>query len=203
MSVLKRTAAVAAVVAAAMALAGCATGYGAMGLSGGYQDAQLQPGIWRVGFYGNGYTTGETVQTYWLYHAAELTLEQGYDGFETVKLLKFSSSDRFDPNAIVRVRGGGGGGGHGGGGHYVGGAYVVSGVAKPYMVQEIRMLRKPFTPVLGRSFDAAALKATLEPYVMGTKCNGNVCPHVHSYVYPVPTGDKPSPVPTGDKPSAS
>ena len=195
MKIWMKAAAMAVAVATAMALAGCATSYGKMTLSGGYQDKQLEPGVWRVGFYGNGYTTGETVQTYWLYHAAQVALDQGYDGFETVKHLKFSRVDGFDPDNIVRVRGGGGGGGgggHGGGGHYVSGGVYVYSMAKPYMVQDIRLLRKPFTPVPGRSFDATDLKATLDPMVNGKKCNGNVCPHVHRYLYPVATGDKPS-----------
>jgi hypothetical protein len=179
-----------AIVCASAGLTSCATNYGAMSMTGGYKDTELEPGIWRVGFYGNGYTTSESVQTYWLYHCAQLALEKGYDGFETVKLLKFSRTERFDRADIVRVRGGGGG--HGGG-HYVSGGYYSYSLApKPYIVQDIRLLRKPFTPVPGRSFDAAALRETLDPIVNGKKCSGNVCPHVHRYLYPVPAGDKPS-----------
>ena len=195
MKIWAKAAVMAVAVAASMALAGCATNYGAMTLTGGYKDTELEPGVWRVGFYGNGYTSVETVQSYWLYHAAQLAQDKGYDGFETVKHLKFSSTDAFDRANIVRVRGGGGGGhssgGHSGG-HYVGGVYTVYTGPHPYMVQDIRLLRKPFAPVAGRSFNATELKAALEPYVNGKKCNGNVCPHVHSYLYPVAGGDKPS-----------
>ncbi len=75
--------------AAALALAGCetATPYQPLNLpgssaSGGYSDIRLEPNRFRVTFRGNSLTSRETVETYLLYRAAELTLQNGYDWFE-------------------------------------------------------------------------------------------------------------------------
>ncbi|HSG33747.1 MAG TPA: hypothetical protein VLA37_04370 [Sphingomonadaceae bacterium] len=77
--------------AAAIALAGCATPtpYQPLGASsssarGGYSEAMLGPDHWRVNFAGNMLTSRETVEGYLLYRAAELTLEQGNDWFRIV-----------------------------------------------------------------------------------------------------------------------
>src|ERR1700722_4754796 len=53
--------------------------------SGGYSDTKLEQDRWRVTFAGNSMTSRETVETYLLYRAAELTVSQGYDWFETVE----------------------------------------------------------------------------------------------------------------------
>jgi hypothetical protein len=53
--------------------------------SGGYSEVKLEQDRWRVTFAGNSMTSRETVETYLLYRAAELTLAQGYDWFETVQ----------------------------------------------------------------------------------------------------------------------
>jgi hypothetical protein len=73
--------------ALAMLTAGCqtATPYqplGASRTSGGFSDQRLEPDRYRVGFAGNSMTSRETVETYLLYRAAELTVAQGYDWFE-------------------------------------------------------------------------------------------------------------------------
>lgn len=76
---------------AALALAGCetATPYQPLGArgsmaSGGYADVRLAPDRYRVSFAGNSLTSRQRVETYLLYRAAELTLQQGYDGFTIV-----------------------------------------------------------------------------------------------------------------------
>lgn len=51
----------------------------------GYHELRLEPERWRVVFTGNSLTSRETVETYLLYRAAELTLEQGYDWFQAVE----------------------------------------------------------------------------------------------------------------------
>ena len=52
---------------------------------------------------------------------------------------------------------------------------------------QIRLLKEPFAPAPPKIFSASALKAALEPYVMGKKCeNGNVCPHDHAYLRATP-----------------
>ena len=48
---------------------------------GGYSDQRLEENRFRVTFTGNGMTSRETVETYLLYRAAELTIANGYDWF--------------------------------------------------------------------------------------------------------------------------
>jgi len=53
-------------------------------VSGGYSEMRVEPDRWRVSFAGNSMTSRETVEGYLLYRAAELTVQQGYDGFSIV-----------------------------------------------------------------------------------------------------------------------
>lgn len=50
----------------------------------GYSEQRLEDDRWRVTFSGNDVTSRQTVDSYMLYRAAELTLGSGYDWFETV-----------------------------------------------------------------------------------------------------------------------
>ncbi|MDR3508014.1 MAG: hypothetical protein P4L64_08975 [Caulobacteraceae bacterium] len=52
--------------------------------SGGYTEIRIEPDRWKVTFRGNSMTSRDTVETYLLYRAAELTVNQGFDWFETV-----------------------------------------------------------------------------------------------------------------------
>ena len=72
----------------ALTLGACATAtpyqpsaQGRAASSGGFSDRQLAPGKFIVKFSGNNLTSRETVESYLLYRAAELTLAQGYDRF--------------------------------------------------------------------------------------------------------------------------
>lgn len=61
---------------------------------------------------------------------------------------------------------------------------------------EIRMLKAPFEFVPPRTFNAQSLKAALNPYVNGPKCDtqttsGNICPHSHDYLL-AKSGPKPA-----------
>jgi hypothetical protein len=47
----------------------------------GYTTQQLEANRFRISFKGNSLTTRQTVDTYMLYRAAEVTLESGYDYF--------------------------------------------------------------------------------------------------------------------------
>lgn len=73
---------------AAASLSGCATPtpYQPLNprnaLAGGYSDARLDSNHWRVSFAGNSVTSRETVERYLLYHAADLTVGQGFDWFQ-------------------------------------------------------------------------------------------------------------------------
>lgn len=80
------------VLAVAVALSGCATAtpYHAASLTDpahadGYRELQVEPERWRVVFAGNSLTSRETVETYLLYRAAEMTIQNGYDWFQAVE----------------------------------------------------------------------------------------------------------------------
>ncbi len=85
-----KTAAIAATVSLALGLAACETAtpyqplqHGAS-TSGGFSDQRLDADHVRVSFQGNTLTSRATVESYLLYRAAELTVAQGFDWFETV-----------------------------------------------------------------------------------------------------------------------
>ena len=81
---MKLTAPFAALVLAA-ALAGCATSTAYQPRTGsagqGFADTRLEDNRFRVSFSGNSITPRDTVETYLLYRAAELTLAQGFETF--------------------------------------------------------------------------------------------------------------------------
>jgi len=67
--------------AMALFLAGCATKYQPQSITGGYQELQLAPDLYRVSFAGNGYTDRERAAAFCLLRCAELTLRSGYRYF--------------------------------------------------------------------------------------------------------------------------
>ncbi|TQV76304.1 CC0125/CC1285 family lipoprotein [Denitrobaculum tricleocarpae] len=73
-------------VASSLVLAGCstATPYGPALDGKGYSELQTESDRFRVSFSGNSLTPRETVETYLLYRAAEITLQRGYDHFRMV-----------------------------------------------------------------------------------------------------------------------
>ena len=76
-------------IAAVLGLAGCATPstpYQAAGQGRhGYLEGQIDADTWRVRFSGNRATDRGVVEDYVLYRAAEITLEQGANGFVVVR----------------------------------------------------------------------------------------------------------------------
>jgi hypothetical protein len=86
---LVKPAVAAAIVGLALGLSACETATPYQPLktsgsgSGGYTEQRLDVNHFRVTFHGNTSTSRETVETYLLYRAAELTLAHGYDWFET------------------------------------------------------------------------------------------------------------------------
>lgn len=70
---------------AALLLVACATSTPYGPASGknpyGFSDQKIEDGRYRIVFRGNSSTTRETVETFLLYRAAELTLENGFDYF--------------------------------------------------------------------------------------------------------------------------
>jgi len=75
----------AALAACALALAGCATGYGRSGLLGGYADKQIEPGYWRVSARTNGYSGASSALHMALYRSAEVARAAGYSYFQVVR----------------------------------------------------------------------------------------------------------------------
>jgi hypothetical protein len=75
------------VVLCVAALAACATAtpYQSAGASGserfGYAERRIENNRYTISFNGNALTERDTVESYLLFRAAELTLEQGYDYF--------------------------------------------------------------------------------------------------------------------------
>ena len=157
-----------------LTLAACVTGYNARGLTGGWEERQTKPDTWWVSYRGNGYTSRETVQTYFLFRAAELTLAQGYDGFELSRGTYLVESEQdFPPYRIAATT-------------YVPIIIPSTGRAVEFPTTDgtITMLRGPVVFEKERVFDARKLKAALEPLVHGPKCDmGNICPHEHRYLY--------------------
>ena len=51
----------------------------------GYTNQQIEQNRWVVTFSGNSLTDRQTVETYLLYRAAELTVQNGYDNFRMVR----------------------------------------------------------------------------------------------------------------------
>ena len=79
------------IAAAALSLAACTTPTpyqplqtGAVS-SGGYTDLRISSDRFRITFQGNTITDRETVESYLLYRAAEVTREAGYDWFSMVE----------------------------------------------------------------------------------------------------------------------
>jgi hypothetical protein len=119
-----------------------------------------------------------------LYHCAELTLSKGYEGFRILTPINLSAVQilKRPPNSnpeVLKVHSGG----------YVIYSYSYNEANKPSITGDIQLIHKPFTPVLAKLFDAKNLESVLHSYVKGSRCGTNVCPHIHSYIYGVPTAD--------------
>ena len=166
----------------ALGLTGCATAYQAAGRTGGYTEHETSQDVWVIQFNGNGFTTRETAQTYWLYHCAEVAIAKGYQGFQVITSITLGQAG-FEPSpgGVFRVK-------NSGGGQQTfqsyANAYAGPPIYMPSFAASVRFLKTPFTAAPQRGvFDASILQAQLTPYVTGPKCGGNVCPHVHSYLY--------------------
>jgi hypothetical protein len=76
-------------VAAALTLSACETATpfqpATKAIAGyGYSERRIEDVRWTVSFAGNSVTSRQTVESYMLYRAAQLTLDNGYDWFETL-----------------------------------------------------------------------------------------------------------------------
>lgn len=160
-------------------LAGCATGYHKLtplSLTGGFKEKDLGRNVWRVTFTANGYTTRETAQTFWLYRCSELALEKGFQGFEILSDIRLAqsvppnkvlASDELDiqPAVFVPIM------------------IPMDESYKPNIEGDVVLLKGPIKAHPPKVFDAAKLKAALQPHVeQPMKSGGNVKPHVHDYL---------------------
>jgi hypothetical protein len=73
----------------AVALAACATPNQQEAFIGGFNVTPLGQDVYRIRFGGNGYTTLETVQVYWLDRAAQVAIDNGFNGFEILSDMHF------------------------------------------------------------------------------------------------------------------
>ena len=74
--------------AALLVLGACATAtpyQAAIGNQKGYANQQIENNRWQISFAGNSLTDRQTVETYLLYRAAELTDLEGYDHFKVIR----------------------------------------------------------------------------------------------------------------------
>ena len=159
-------------------LGGCATVYqnSSGSITGGHGAKNLEGDIYRVSFYGNGYTTTETVQTYWLYKCAEVAIENGFEAFEILSHITLTNNilpkDLFRGESAFRKAQV----------YYI----PMDTGPKPQIEADIRLLNQPYEVNPPKVFNAKQLQDALAPYVMGEKkCgSGNVCEHVHKYLHP-------------------
>ena len=102
------------VAACCAGLLGCSTTptpYQAQDERYGYSEQQIEDDRYRVAFAGNSATPRETVRTYMLYRAAELTLASGHDYFTVVdEQIEGTAGGTASPRVGVGVGGGGYGG---------------------------------------------------------------------------------------------
>ena len=161
-------------------------------VSGGFSDQRLEADRFRVTFQGNTLTSRQTVETYLLYRAAELTLAQGADWFEMAD--RHTDRDQrtyVDPDPFYGRAGYawgywrpywryyGGGGRFGGfgwrtwdpfwGDPFWGDSLDVQTVQKFEATAEIVIHRGPKPEGDARAFDARAVIANLGPTIVRPK----------------------------------
>ena len=188
-------------VAAAAVLASCSTPYQQQSFTGGSDVKELRPDVARVSFQGNGYTTRESVQVYWLYRSAQLAIEKGYAGFEILSDVQFvmrrpPADDRGSPrlsSSVASLRT-----------HIPvsaqetadfriwdhgaladrsdqpirlarGGVFIYTGggaaAPKPGLEADVHFLPAPVEAAPPKVFNAKALIAQLEPLIKAERCN--------------------------------
>jgi hypothetical protein len=158
-----------ALLACVAVLSGCAAGYESRGGRGGWEEKKIEENFYRLTYSGNGATTQETVQTYWLYRAAELSVEKGFDGFEIASQINFVGAPSDSPYIRTQMM------------------LIPIPIAKfPVLQADIILLKAPIVSNPPKVFDARSLMAELNPYVKAEKkCeSGNVCPHFKRYLRP-------------------
>ncbi|MES0872478.1 CC0125/CC1285 family lipoprotein [Sinimarinibacterium thermocellulolyticum] len=127
----------------------------------GYAEQKLESNRFRVSFAGNGATPRETVENYLLYRAAELTLAQGYDYF-VIAARDTETDVRYQQTFS----------GFPGFGYYYFYPYFGASVSTTqsetrYAAQaDVVMFKGEKNSADTRAFNAAELKANLEPLIV-------------------------------------
>lgn len=93
------------VVAACLALSGCATSYQSKGLTGGFSSFKMDEAIYQVNFRGNGYTSQTKAYEYALLRASEICLADGYRYFAVVDQAERGDSLAFNTGGAAQTRG--------------------------------------------------------------------------------------------------
>ena len=156
--------------------------------AGGFSDQRLDADHVRVAFQGNTLTSRDTVESYLLYRAAELTVAQGFDWFETVDRHTDQDKHTYVDRSPFFGSGFGYGGGYGYGfwqpsWRYFGGGYgwrswdpfwgqpfwgdtgEVQTVEKFQATAEIVMHHGPKPDGEAKAFDARGVMANLGPKI--------------------------------------
>jgi hypothetical protein len=84
---------------------GCATSYQSTGFTGGYNETQLAPDVFRVIFRGNGFTPADKAQNFALLRAAELTVEHGFTCFAVINEQNFTRISSYTTPGKVQTTG--------------------------------------------------------------------------------------------------
>lgn len=91
---------------AALCLAGCASGYNKSNLFGGYWNREGPGKLLEVGYSGNGYTRGATVEAYLLYRSAELARARHMEWLSVYPTIADAILDRPVSEASANALGG-------------------------------------------------------------------------------------------------
>lgn len=144
------------IAAAAAILAGCATPYQEMGLTGGVSATQITSDTVQIIARGNGYSDPDTIQRFALRKAAETTVAAGFD--------VFFISDQANRSQRGTESFGYATGGYGG----LWGSGTSWEVIKPGQTLMVKMLRYPApSPMPPGMYDAREILKFLAPPIVG------------------------------------
>ena len=144
----------------ALILSGCATNYQRNGFSGGYSDTQLASDLYRIIFYGNGYTPPERAQDFALLRASELTLQHGLTCFAIIDERHSTSVSSFTTPGHVETTASGTGYNSGNiylnpyGARYSGTSTANVNATTTYTPPQTHVFYKPESGILVRAFMA-------------------------------------------------
>lgn len=145
-------------------------------ISGSFAQRELTPGVWHLAHRGDRWQSRETVQTFWLFRAAELALAQGQDGFAILSESVLADTGQPSPDAPVMVAAT----------TLIPIMIPLGGSSPPAQIEvvgDIRLVKGPVTARPPHLFDAHRLRQALAPHVTGPRCTGeNICPHRQTYL---------------------